>query len=111
MRTTCLLLILAVVAVGSGCEKTETPPIPPAVRGPTTQMASPVKAAGPATTEAAMTEWQVVAEIRKLGGTVTGETSRGPVVAVSFTSTKVTDAGLVHLVELKHLQTLALSST
>jgi internalin A len=58
-------------------------------------------------------EAKAIAEIERLGGKVTvDEKNPGrPVVAVDFTDTQVTDAGLEHLTGLTKLQSLNLEET
>src|SRR5205814_5092336 len=55
-------------------------------------------------------EAAAVAELEKLGANIT-RNEKQPVIGVVLARTKVTDAGLKHLKELKHLTRLDLSST
>lgn len=58
--------------------------------------------------EAANTPEQAVANIKKLGGAVGFDRRKSdrPAIAVSFSRTNITDAGLVHLKELTNIETL-----
>lgn len=105
MRKMLLLLILLGVMAGSSIKAQE----PPADK-PATQPAAAV------TTAPALTQEQVVAEIKKCGGTVKreGNSLDGPVVHVVFYGTNseaVTDAGLEHLKGFNQLQYLSVTST
>src|SRR5262245_25490030 len=62
---------------------------------------------------AAETEKQAIAAIEKLGGTISRdeEAPGQPVVEVNFRSSRVTDAGLVHLKVLGQLRKLLLDDT
>ena len=96
-------LITLLVCSMSGCGSARQPSEPSANNG---------DHKAPTVEEVAAQE-VVIAETERLRGKITIDEKKPhrPVIAVSFTTTNVTDAELLHLKELTSLQTLGLSGT